>query len=119
MGIIQVRTPDQGVVKVRIAGDEPTTEELQNIKMQFVNEDCNRQLSDLIDLCDNPDKEGDWDNFCKEIEMRDNAESKAQHDDNAESEINEFSTGQKMIDEFQRVITGLVEKKDARTMEWL
>ena len=25
----------------------------------------------------------------------------------------------KMIDEFQRVITGLVEKKDARTMEWL
>ena len=44
---------------------------LQNIKMQFVNEDCNRQLSDLIDLCDNPDKEGDWDNFCKEIEMRD------------------------------------------------
>ena len=39
--------------------------------MQFVNEDCNRQLSDLIDLCDNPDKEGDWDNFCKEIEMRD------------------------------------------------
>ena len=35
MGIIQVRTPNQGVVKVRIAGDKPTTEELQNIKMQF------------------------------------------------------------------------------------
>ena len=35
MGIIQVRTPNQGVVKVRIAGDEPTIEELQNIKMQF------------------------------------------------------------------------------------
>ena len=35
MEIIQVRTPNQGVVKVRIAGDEPTAEELQNIKMQF------------------------------------------------------------------------------------
>ncbi len=44
---------------------------LQNVKMQFVNEDCNKKLSDLINLCDNPDTQGHWDSFCKEIQMRD------------------------------------------------
>ncbi len=44
---------------------------LQNVKMQFVNVDCNEKLSDLIDLCDNPDTDKDWDGFCKEIQMRD------------------------------------------------
>ena len=44
---------------------------LQNVKMQFVNEDCNQKLSDLINLCDNPDTHGHWDSFCKEIQMRD------------------------------------------------
>ena len=44
---------------------------LQNVKMQFVNKDCNQKLSDLINLCDNPDTQGHWDSFCKEIQMRD------------------------------------------------
>ena len=44
---------------------------LQNVKMQFVNEDCNQKLSGLINLCDNPDTQGHWDSFCKEIQMRD------------------------------------------------
>ena len=44
---------------------------LQNVKMQFVNKDCNQKLSDLINLCDNPDTDGDWHSFCKEIQMRD------------------------------------------------
>ena len=35
MGIIQVRTPNEGVVKVRIAGDESTEEEVAKIKSQF------------------------------------------------------------------------------------
>jgi len=45
---------------------------LQNVKMEFVNKDCNKLLSDLINLCDNPDMKGDWEGFCKEIQMRDN-----------------------------------------------
>jgi len=44
---------------------------LQNVKMEFVNGDCNKRLSDLIQLCDNPDKNGDWEGFCREIKMRD------------------------------------------------
>ena len=39
--------------------------------MEFVNGDCNKRLSDLIQLCDNPDKNGDWEGFCREIKMRD------------------------------------------------
>tara|TARA_B100000902_G_C27094181_1_gene805395 strand:- start:576 stop:908 length:333 start_codon:yes stop_codon:yes gene_type:complete len=44
---------------------------LQNVKMQFVNDECNQKLSDLIDSCDDQDADGDWDGFCKEIQMRD------------------------------------------------
>ena len=39
--------------------------------MQFENKDSNRLLSDLIRLCDNPNKNGDWKGFCREIQMRD------------------------------------------------
>ena len=44
---------------------------LQNVKLQFVHKECNQKLKDLIDFCDHPDNEGDWDKFCKEIKMRD------------------------------------------------
>lgn len=46
-------------------------ERLQKVKMQFENKDSNRLLSDLIRLCDNPNKNGDWKGFCREIQMRD------------------------------------------------
>ena len=35
MSVIQIRTPNQGIVKVRIAGDTPTEEESNAIKAQF------------------------------------------------------------------------------------
>lgn len=37
MGIIQIRTPNEGVVKIRIKGEEPTEEETSKIKEQFFN----------------------------------------------------------------------------------
>ena len=35
MAVIQIRTPNQGVVKVRIAGDTPTLQEEAAIKNEF------------------------------------------------------------------------------------
>ena len=50
MGIIQVRTPNEGVVKVRIAGDEPTEEELSKIKSQFFGQQTTQKTSSFEDL---------------------------------------------------------------------
>ena len=47
-------------------------ERLQKVKMKFENKDSNKFLSDLIRLCDNPNKNSDWKGFCREIHMRDN-----------------------------------------------
>ena len=35
MGIIRVQTPNEGIVRVQIKGDEPTEQEIQAIRNQF------------------------------------------------------------------------------------
>jgi len=57
MGIIQVRTPNDGVVKVRIAGDEPTEEEVAKIKSQFFGQQTTQKSSSFKDLLQQTDAE--------------------------------------------------------------
>ncbi len=57
MGIIQVRTPNDGVVKVRIAGDEPTEEEVAKIKSQFFGQQTTQKSSSFRDLLQQSDAE--------------------------------------------------------------
>ena len=44
---------------------------LQNVKTEFVNQESNKKLSDLMTLCDEPGTKSNWKNFCDEIQMRD------------------------------------------------
>ena len=57
MVIIQVRTPNDGVVKVRIAGDEPTEEEVAKIKSQFFGQQTTQKSSSFRDLLQQSDAE--------------------------------------------------------------
>ena len=47
------------------------TKRLQNVKMNFKIETCNKKLEDLITMCEISDQTH-WTSFCKEIIMRDN-----------------------------------------------
>jgi len=44
---------------------------LQNVKMNFEIEDCNKKLTDLVQMCEKSNQQH-WENFCREILMRDN-----------------------------------------------
>ena len=48
-----------------------SVERLQNVKREFLNDDCNQKLEDLIKMCKTSDQTH-WQSFCKEITMRDN-----------------------------------------------
>ena len=64
MGIIQVRTPNDGVVKVRIAGDEPTEEEVTKIKSQFFGGQASKKsksFEDLLQESKTADEDEDFD----------------------------------------------------------
>lgn len=52
MSVIQVRTPDGDIVKVRIAGDSPTEEEENFIKKQFFSQPQKRTANSFQDLLD-------------------------------------------------------------------
>jgi len=66
MAVIQVRTPNDGVVKVRIAGDEPTEKEQNDIQSQFFgssqsSEPKERTFEDLLSEAKQADKDKDFD----------------------------------------------------------
>lgn len=44
---------------------------LQNVSKDFVNKDCHQKLDDLIEMCKTSCADTSWQNFCKEIQMRD------------------------------------------------
>ena len=52
MSVIQVRTPNGDIVKVRIAGDTPTEEETNAIRQQFFSQPQKRTASSFQDLLD-------------------------------------------------------------------
>lgn len=52
MSVIQVRTPNGDIVKVRIAGDTPTEEETNVIRQQFFSQPQKRTASSFQDLLD-------------------------------------------------------------------
>jgi sulfatase maturation enzyme AslB (radical SAM superfamily) len=44
---------------------------LQNVKKDFANKDCNQKIDDLIEMCKSSGATDSWEEFCKEIIMRD------------------------------------------------
>lgn len=64
MSVIQIRTPNQGIVKVRIAGDTPTEEESNAIKAQFFSQEAepkrNKTFADLLESTKKEDSNFDY-----------------------------------------------------------
>ncbi len=66
MAVIQVRTPNDGIVKVRIAGDEPTEQEQNDIQSQFFgstesSDPKERTFEDLINEAKQSNKDKNFD----------------------------------------------------------